>query len=156
MQEIDKKCLGMPDQCVECGEAAAEEIAYSFCPKYAKDLMRSVDYQADCREVAYGECKGAIRAKVKDYCGSKPLSTSQLKKLQRKCVKQVNEMVGFETFLRNEEGYGGFDDGFDDDFDDGFDGFDFFHGFDGFGGFDGFDGIDGIDDYDGHGPYLRH
>jgi hypothetical protein len=97
VQHYEKKCLeDTSDECDDLGKAAAQEIAYDYCPfaAFANIGPESTpNYKEACREAAYGVCKGAVGDQVNDN-GCDNIPTSDLLRLQNKCVGQVNEMTG--------------------------------------------------------------
>ena len=92
----EKQCLEeTADECVDLGEAAAQEIAFEYCPFDAAASFApesSPDYKEKCREVATGICKGALKDQVNDNGCS--ISNNDLKDLQDKCEHQVDMMTG--------------------------------------------------------------
>ena len=92
VNKYEKICLeDTPDECIALGEAAAQEIAFEYCPFGASSFMRP-DYKETCREVATGVCKGAVGAQVSENgCG---ISDQDLLTLRNKCERQVNDMTG--------------------------------------------------------------
>jgi len=94
--EQEKSCLeDTTDECTELGEAAAQEIAFEFCPFDTSASFAPPsrpDYKEACREVASGICEGAVGNQVNNNGCS--LTTSELLMLQDKCEYQVNLMTG--------------------------------------------------------------
>jgi hypothetical protein len=79
------------------GHAAAQMIAFDYCPFSASDEAEGTaygqpNYKASCRSVAYGVCEGAIYGYVRDNGCS--ISTSKLNQLQDECEDQVDSMTG--------------------------------------------------------------
>jgi hypothetical protein len=99
--KYEKQCLDdSPDECYDLGQAAAQIIAFDFCPFSAADATgySQPNYKASCRSVAYGVCEGAIYSNVRGNGCS--ISTSQLSKLQNKCEGQVDSMTGGENIVQ--------------------------------------------------------
>lgn len=94
VDKYDKQCLENPDECYDLGHAAAQMIAFDYCPFSAADSTSygSPNYKKECRSVAYGVCEGAIYGYVRDNGCS--ISTSKLGKLQDKCEDKVDSMTG--------------------------------------------------------------
>jgi len=97
--KYEKQCLDdTPAECNDLGQAAAQIIAYDYCPFSAIEDepvgYGAPNYKQSCRSVAYGVCEGAIYGYVRDNgCG---ISTSKLNQLQAKCGNQVDSMTGGE------------------------------------------------------------
>lgn len=99
VQRIEKECFDDdPSQCQDLGETAAEIIVFAnvncsvaSSSTYGND---EPDYKETCREVAYGICSGYISTTINKYCSGSNVSTSELLELQKKCEKQVDNMVG--------------------------------------------------------------
>ena len=102
MDGVDMQCIGNPKQCLQMGKAVASMVAYEFCPHWKSDgrSPQPPDLQEQCRQVAVDTCEGDIPSKVNYYCGIE-LTTQELWRLQRKCVKEVNLLVGHEPNLRH-------------------------------------------------------
>ncbi|KAL7503939.1 hypothetical protein ACHAXN_001657 [Cyclotella atomus] len=94
--KYEKICLqDSPDECIALGQAAAQEIAFEYCPFDASSSFARPDYKETCREVATGICEGAVGGQVKDNGCS--ISDNNLARLQKKCENQVNSMTGGDT-----------------------------------------------------------
>eukprot|EP00956_Cyclotella_meneghiniana_P011642 scaffold16384_cov76-Cyclotella_meneghiniana.AAC.2 len=87
------------DECYELGEAAAQEIAYDYCPINVAYDYSNPNYPSSCRNVAYGACRGAIYDNVIDNGCS--ISTSKLNNLQNKCEDQVDSMIDYEVLKQD-------------------------------------------------------
>ncbi|KAL7506715.1 hypothetical protein ACHAXN_004503 [Cyclotella atomus] len=100
--KYEKQCLDdTPDECYDLGQAAAQMIAFDFCPFSAQSDATAYgqpNYKASCRSVAYGVCEGAIYNNVRDNGCS--ISTSQLNNLQNKCKGQVDSMTGGDSIVQ--------------------------------------------------------
>lgn len=116
----EKQCLQeTPDECVDLGEAAAQEIAFDFCPFDASASFAPPsppDYKETCREVATGICKGALKDQVSDNGCS--ISNNDLKDLQDKCEHQVDMMTGggddeIVEIIDDDDWHGSGDDGYE-------------------------------------------
>jgi hypothetical protein len=97
VDKYEKQCLDdSPDECYDLGQAAAQMIAFDYCPFNAADEAATAygqpNYKASCRSVAYGVCEGAIYGYVRDNGCS--ISTSKLNQLQAECEDQVDSMTG--------------------------------------------------------------
>jgi hypothetical protein len=94
--KYEKQCLeNSPDECYDLGQAAAQMIAFNYCPFSAQadaTAYGQPNYKASCRSVAYGVCEGAIYGYVRDNGCS--ISTSKLNQLQDECEDQVDSMTG--------------------------------------------------------------
>eukprot|EP00956_Cyclotella_meneghiniana_P011474 scaffold16121_cov68-Cyclotella_meneghiniana.AAC.2 len=105
VNNYEKQCLeDTPDECIDLGNAAAEEIAFGFCPFDASSGFAPMrpDYKESCREVAYGICRGVVGDKVEDNgCLNTP--DNKIVQLQNKCVDQVNLMTGGPIFINSPE-----------------------------------------------------
>jgi hypothetical protein len=78
------------------GQAAAQIIAFDYCPFYAADEAEGTaygqpNYKATCRDVAEGICEGAIYGYVRDNGCS--ITTSALNNLQDDCEDQIYSMT---------------------------------------------------------------
>jgi hypothetical protein len=97
VEKYEKQCLDdSPDECNDLGQAAAQQIAYEFCPFSAADSTSysSPNYKESCRSVAYGICEGAIYGYVQQ--NGCDMTTSELSQEQAKCEEQVDSMTGGE------------------------------------------------------------
>ena len=98
--KYEKQCLDdSPDECSDLGEAAAQEIAFEFCPFSASASFApesQPDYKQSCREAAYGFCEGALGEQVND--NGCDISTVELSILQKKCRRQVDMMTGGNSY----------------------------------------------------------
>lgn len=83
------------DECYELGEAAAQEIAYAYCPINVAYDSSNPNYSSSCRNVAYGACRGAIYEDVIDNGCS--ISTGKLNQLQNRCENKVDSMIDGEV-----------------------------------------------------------
>jgi hypothetical protein len=94
--KYEKQCLeNSPDECYDLGQAAAQMIAFDYCPFSVQadaTAYGQPNYKASCRSVAYGVCEGAIYGYVRDNGCS--ISTSKLNQLQDECEDQVDSMTG--------------------------------------------------------------
>jgi hypothetical protein len=94
VKEKERICLEDSDECIALGDAAAQEIAFEFCPFGASAFMRP-DYKEACREVATGICEGAVGIKVNENgCN---INDNNLLMVQNKCEGQVDSMTGGGT-----------------------------------------------------------
>lgn len=101
IKQVEKKCLdNSTEQCDKLASAAAGSIARDFCGT-AYSAYHHDSYQKTCRDVAVGECKGGVRTRVKEYCPEKSLRTSNISKLQDKCRKTVDDLLGWNMNLRH-------------------------------------------------------
>lgn len=94
----DAPALALGNQCVKLGETAAELIVKDeWCKPDGSSAYSDSDrdWRSDCRQAAYGVCKGAIVDVQEDWCPKKTFKTSQLLDLQDMCEDQVNDMVGY-------------------------------------------------------------
>ena len=113
VKKYEKQCLeDTVDECNGLGEAAAQEIAFEYCPFSASASFApesQPDYKQECREVAYGFCEGAVGNQVNDNGCS--ISTGDLKNLQEKCERQVNRMTGgsdlIDDQIKDDDKWGG-------------------------------------------------
>lgn len=114
VQRIEKECFDDdPSQCQDLGETAAEIIVFAtvncalasskefFTAGLGPGALSSStygndepDYKEICLEVAYGICAGYISTTLNKYCSGSNVSTSEILELQKKCEKQVDNMVG--------------------------------------------------------------
>ncbi|KAL3784826.1 hypothetical protein ACHAWO_005822 [Cyclotella atomus] len=98
IEKYEKQCLeNSPDECYNLGHAAAQMIAFDYCPFSAANEASGTangqpNYKASCRSVAYSVCEGAIYGYVRDNGCS--ISTSKLGDLQDECEDQVDSMTG--------------------------------------------------------------
>ncbi|KAL3784381.1 hypothetical protein ACHAWO_001627 [Cyclotella atomus] len=101
----EKQCLeDTADECNDLGIAAAQELAFEYCPFDASSSFApesQPDYKEACREVATGICKGAVGDQVMD--NGCTISTSELKDLQDKCERQVDEMTGGSSSIIDDD-----------------------------------------------------
>ncbi|KAL7478469.1 hypothetical protein ACHAW6_004235 [Cyclotella cf. meneghiniana] len=93
VQQKQEKCLNdSPDECYDLGIAAAQEIAFNFCPFTSQTAtFGNQNWKRQCREVATGVCEGAILNQVRANGCS--MTTSQLRTEQNRCRGQVNRMT---------------------------------------------------------------
>ena len=93
VSDIEEGCLGDDNsQCIDLGETAASIIVYqNVCDKYGATAYHN--YLQDCRNVAYGICKGNILNKIQQQCPQNSVPTSELSELMDMCEDQVNSMV---------------------------------------------------------------
>ncbi|KAK1743532.1 hypothetical protein QTG54_006153, partial [Skeletonema marinoi] len=90
--EKEKECFrDSADECVDLGNAAAREIAYSHCGIMGMNSV-SKKWRRNCRDAAVDQCRGQVFNQVKDECGSP--RTSDLRTLQNKCRNKVLTMIG--------------------------------------------------------------
>jgi hypothetical protein len=94
VEKYEYECLGeSPDECYDLGLAAAQQIAYNFCPRQA--IFQPYDhvpsYKAQCKDVAESVCEGAVYRYVD--CD---ITTSELLDLQKDCEDQIESMVGVD------------------------------------------------------------
>lgn len=96
VEKYEKQCLDDPSECDALGQAAAQQIAFEFCPFSAADSTgySSPNYKESCRSVAYGICEGAIYGYVQQ--NGCPMTTTELSQEQAKCEEQVDSMTGGE------------------------------------------------------------
>eukprot|EP00804_Cyclotella_cryptica_P004703 CCRYP_019116-RA/>CCRYP_019116-RA protein AED:0.08 eAED:0.08 QI:0/0.66/0.75/1/1/1/4/365/330 len=108
IDKYERECLGdSPDDCSDLGNAAAQgkftfgvpdvcrrSIAFAFCPFNAASEASPAsepNYEKQCREVAYGICKGAIYNQV--ISNGCTMTTTELWQEQYKCEEQIDAMV---------------------------------------------------------------
>lgn len=97
VQEYESQCFNSnADECNDLGQAAAQIIAYDYCPfSVAEDEPYGYsmpNYEDTCRDVAEGICEGALYGYIRDNGCS--ISTSALRNLQDDCGDQVDSMTG--------------------------------------------------------------
>jgi hypothetical protein len=115
VQKYEKECLeDTADECNDLGIAAAQELAFEYCPFDAAASFApgdQPDYKQACREVAYGICAGAVGDQVNANGCS--IFSNDLKELQDKCERQVNRMTGGDNFKDDDKWHGSGDDGYE-------------------------------------------
>jgi len=94
--EHERKCVDeSPAECVELGEAAAQMLAFSYCPFSAADEASGYstpNYMQSCRDVAYSVCKGEMREMLESN-GCSDVPPGDLSSLQEECTEQVDSMT---------------------------------------------------------------
>jgi len=91
--EKEKECFrDSADECVDLGNAAAREIAYSHCGIMGMNSV-SKKWRRNCRDAAVDQCRGQVSGEVRDECGG-GFSTNELRTLQNKCRNKVLTMIG--------------------------------------------------------------
>eukprot|EP00584_Thalassiosira_punctigera_P003265 CAMPEP_0172546408 /NCGR_PEP_ID=MMETSP1067-20121228/16189_1 /TAXON_ID=265564 ORGANISM="Thalassiosira punctigera, Strain Tpunct2005C2" /NCGR_SAMPLE_ID=MMETSP1067 /ASSEMBLY_ACC=CAM_ASM_000444 /LENGTH=217 /DNA_ID=CAMNT_0013333335 /DNA_START=16 /DNA_END=670 /DNA_ORIENTATION=+ len=96
VKKYEKECLyDSSEECVDLGDAAASEIAFSFCGIFG--IHGRVNYKKVCRGVAIDQCKGNISNRIRSTSGCKLPNTGRLKKLQKKCTSTIDELLSYDT-----------------------------------------------------------
>jgi len=88
-----------PKECLNAGESAAEYIVFdkvcipNSISNYGHD--KKPNYPKQCREVAYGKCKGEVVSYAEDKCPDEfeKMSVSDMKDLQNMCKKEVDDLT---------------------------------------------------------------
>eukprot|EP01083_Nonionella_stella_P155150 500845_1 len=92
-----------PDQCVALGTTAAEMIVFqNVCIPDWGSTTSVTDYKQECREVAYGVCRGQVPSKISQYCPDYSGSTSDLANLMDMCEDQVDDLSGGDEIESSE------------------------------------------------------
>lgn len=87
--------LALGNECTDLGEAAAEHVVKDgWCAPDGAASFSDGRFPSNCREVAYGACRGTISDVADRWCPDINMKTSDLRSLQGECEDQVNSMVG--------------------------------------------------------------